>query len=320
MRVNLTIKQLERKLRSTKIYTDWVHRNKALWCFNCNKKQDLECHHIISLYHIMLGFWKLYGDSEEVLKHVTAMHKDDRIECVTLCSDCHAEKHPGRIASESASEIRNQEWVAVPRNWWFKSAQSTKDNSKDHIKLISLQFMFGIGWYILNDRMDGRMITFNRRRFAELIGKTPSTSFNNSFDSACQSLQELDVLAAYYRNHNDVELHVSPNYISRLLNNPWFFPLKEIPTKNMCVLMLRWFLSHQSRRWVYQISLEKLKNNLGLHETRQSRLIRTVQKACEDIRWAGMTYDEGMFNFAIRRKPAIPVFTLRDVLEDCLTD
>lgn len=316
--MTLTIKGLERRLRSMKTYADWVSRNRAAWCFQCNGDQDLECHHIVTLYHILLGLWKLYGDREEVLRHAESMHQDDRVECVTLCSKCHGNRHPGRIASKSATEIRGNDWVAVPRNWWFGVSHSTKDT--DGLGLVALQTMFGLGWYILNGRMEGRMVTFNRRRFAELIGKTPGTSFANSFDSACNSLQAVDILAAYHLDKNDVELHISPDYIQNLVKNPWFFSLNEIPSGSMCELMLRWFLSHQSRRRTYPISLAKLASNLGIRESKPSKRLRMVEKACDTIPWAKMTHDDGQCQFEIKKRSAIPIFTLREMLNDCLLD
>ena len=320
MKTNTTIKGLERRLRSTKVYTDWVRRNRSAWCFRCNCTQDLECHHIVSLYHIMLGLFNLYGDAIETLNHAESMHKEDRVECVTLCSKCHGKRHPGRIASRSSTEIRLEEWVAIPRNWWFQPAHSTKDKNKEHLSLITLQVLFGIGWFILNGRMDNRMITVNRRRFAELIKKKPGTSFNRSFDLSLRSLQRIDVLAAKHRDHNDVELHISPNYIEKLVDNPWFFPLDDIPSQTMCSLMLKWFLSHQCGKRHYHISLKKLIRNLGINEKQPSKVVRMLQNACEDIPGAKMRVDEGQCYFELQKRCATPVFTLREMLQDCLLE
>jgi hypothetical protein len=312
------LKALERKLRASKVYQDWVERNRAAWCFRCNSDQKLECHHIISLYHTLLGIWNLYGDPTETLEHATAMHSDDRVECVTLCHKCHGKRHPGRIAVSSTTELRVHEWAAIPRVFWFDLAHSTKNQNKDALGLVGLQTLFGLGWYVISGRIDGNMVEFNRRRFAELLGKKPGTSFNKSLDKALRTLARLDVLAGKHRAGNHVEVHLSPAYMERLKVNPWFFPLEDIQTDSMCVLMLRWFLSHQCRRKFYRISLDKLRDNLGIQTDRPSMVLKTLQSACEHIPWTDLTYDKGTCHFELRRKSATPVFTLRQILADGL--
>lgn len=321
MNLSQELKQLERRVRAAKVYQDWVRRNRAAWCFRCNSDDELECHHIVTLYHILLGLWNLYGDITEAFNHVLAMHQDDRVECVTLCSKCHEKKHPGRVAVTSTAGVRVQEWAAIPRVFWFNLSYSTQDRTPDALSLIGLQTLFGLGWHILAGKMESRIVELDRRRFAELLGKDPGSSFNRSLDKALHSLERLDVLAGKHRSENRLELHLSPSYVERLADNPWFFPMEEVRTDNLLTLMLRWSLSHQSRRKFYRISLDKLQAGFGLKTDRPSMVIRSLQKACETIPWVEMKVereDGVMCHFELERRPSIPVFSLRDILGDCL--
>lgn len=312
------LKQIEHRVRAAKIYQDWVRRNRAAWCFQCNSDDELECHHIVTLYHILLGLWNLYGDVTEVFSHALSMHQDDRVECVTLCSDCHEKKHPGRISVTSTAGIRIQEWAAVPRVFWFNLSYSTKNRDKGTLGLIGLQTLFGLGWHILTGKMESRIMEIDRRQFAQLLGKDPGSSFNLSLDKALHTLERLDVLAGKHLTKNRLELHISPAYIERLAGNPWFFPLEEVRTDNLLTLMLRWSLSHQNRRKFYRISLEKLQEGFGLKTDRPSMVVKSLQKACKTIPWTEMNFDGGICHFELKWRPAIPVFTLRNILNDCL--
>jgi len=310
------VRELERQVRASKPYHDWVKRNKTSSCLKCDSAEQLECHHVVELYHIILGLWKLYGNEAEVLRHATDMHDADMCESVTLCNDCHGQLHPGRSVSSEGQEPRIELWTTLPRNLEISLAHSKSDKRKDALGLIPFQTLLGLGWYILNGYMDSRMVEFNRRRFAELIGKSPCTSFNHAFDRAVRQLKRLGILLASHRRGNDVELHISKDYINLLIRNPWFFPLREVQTNNMCVLTLRLFLSMQSRRNRYRIGIEKLRGHLGVIDTDDYKTAQRLRKACEAINWATMSYDKGMCQFELQKRRAVPIHSLRRILDD----
>jgi len=312
------LRHLEHRIRASKVYQDWVRRNRAAWCLRCDSEGELECHHVVSLYHILLGLWNLYGDTTEAYNHALAMHRDDHVECVTLCTKCHGKKHPGRVAVKSTAGLRVENWAAIPRVFWFDLSYSVKDYRPDALGLIGLQTLFGLGWHILNGKMESRIVELDRRRFAELLGKKPGSSFNRSFDRCCRSLENIDVLAGKHRRGNRVELHLSPVYIERLTGNPWFLPLRDVQANSLMVLMLRWWLSHQCRRKFYRISVDKLKTNFGLKTNRRNMIVKSVDKACQSISWADFKLDDDTCHFELHSRMAIPVFSLRDILLDCV--
>lgn len=312
------IRQLERQVRASKPYHDWVKRNKAQSCLKCETTDNLECHHVTELYHIILGLWKLYGNESEVLQHAIDMHAADMCESVTLCNDCHGSVHPGRSVQFQNQEAQIELWTTLPRNLNIPLSHSTKDRRKEALGLVSLQTLLGIGWYILNDHMDSRMVEFNRRRFAELLGKRPTDSFNHSLDRALRRLKQTNMLLASHRRANKVEIHISKDYLELLLRNPWFFPLREVATRNMCVLTLRLFLSTQGRRKTYRIGIAKLRKHLGMLDRDTYKTIERTQKACKAISWADMGYDKGICTFKLHRRPAVPIHTLRAMLDDAI--
>jgi len=282
----------------------------------CDTAENLECHHVIELYHIILGLWKLYGDAEQVFQHAISLHNDDRCESITLCNACHGKAHPGRILPVR-QEIRTGIWTVIPRKFPFKLAHST---ARPHgtIGLVAFQAMFGIGWYILNGGMNSRIVEFNRRRFADLLGKAAGTSFNNSLEEALKDLHGTNVVAASHRKGNDVELHISAEYLQMLQESPWFVPIEDVKASQMCVLALQWFLGMQSNRKYYKIALSKLAGHLGIITKSPSIVSKAIRTACEKIPWAKAEVKDGMCSFQLRRKGATPVFSLRQILDDSL--
>jgi hypothetical protein len=100
--------------------------------------------------------------------------------------------------------------------------------------------------------------------------------------------------------------------------NPWFLSVNDIKTKSMCVLTLRWFLSMQSNRKTYQISIDKLKGYLGMRVCNKGMAIKALRKACRAVKWASLEVDKGICRFKLQRRGATPVFSLRQVLRDSL--
>ena len=297
-------------------YRAWVDRNKAAACFGCGSVSGLECHHVVELYPILAGLWKLYGNEHDVLSHALAMHGDDRVENVTLCAACHAKRHPGRSNPEFDSSVRVDNWTVVPRNLKHPFSHSVATSTGFSLGLVGFQVLLGIGWYVLNGHASSRIVEVNRRRLAELLGKAPGTSFNKSLDEALDSLSGLGTVIGVHRDGNDLELHLSSEYLEELTANPWFMPLDDVKTSNMCVLTLRWFLGTQSNRKTYKIGLDKLKTHLGITVRNPSMAAKAVRKACSRISWAKLEVSKGMCQFSISRKGATPVHSLRNILSD----
>jgi len=318
MGTSTIFKALEKRIRLSKSYHDWVIRNKGHTCICCGATTHLECHHVVELYHVIFGLWKLYGNQDKIYAHVIAMHDDDHCEAATMCDKCHSGHHPSRKIPNSDVEVHTDSWTVLPRNLELHLCQSTQDKTPGNLGLIGFQTLLGIGWYILNGHMNSRIITFNRRRFAELIDKNPSSSFNRSFDTALHDLKTAGVLLTSHRAHNDTELHLNGKYLDLLADNPWFMPLEDVKTSNPCVLMLQWFLGMQSNRARYRISLQKLTNHIGIKTCAPQMAVKAIRIACGRIKWAKVCVDKGMCTFSLKRRGSTPVFSLRQILEDSI--
>lgn len=151
-----------------------------------------------------------------------------------------------------------------------------------------------------------------------MLGKNPGTSFNASLDEALKSLSQLGFVLGVHRAGNNVEVHLSKEYLKRLGENPWFMPLDDAKTSSMCVLTLKWFLGTQSNRRTYSIGLDKLKTHLGMTVRNRAMASKAVRKACGQIRWAKVEIGKGMCKFSLSRRGATPVFSLRKLLRDSL--
>ena len=115
--------------------------------------------------------------------------------------------------------------------------------------------MLGLGWYIIGDKVEKRVITFNKRRFAEVIGKKAGTSASKTLELGLAQLLHSNVICGSDISGNDVEVHMCTSYLEQVQAKPWFFPLREVSTNRMSVLSLKWFLSWQKRKSNYRVSL-----------------------------------------------------------------
>ena len=136
-------------------------------------------------------------------------------------------------------------------------------------------------------------------------------------DDALKQLQSADILSGHHRRENNIELHISQDYLKMMGENPWFVPMGDIKTSSMCVLCLRWFLGMQCRRRTYNIGLDKLKGHIGMRIQDRTMAIRTLQRAVEQIPWLKMS-DGSSLCFTISSRPPSPVRSLRVILEDSL--
>jgi len=209
------IDEIERKVRASILYTDWVERNTHDCCFNCETIDNLIVHHIVDLRAILRGLFKLHLNWEDVFEHAVAMHVNDTCEGVTLCQRCHDKLHSGKTPKPiPKGHISDLPWTVAPRTLWSPFLTGTRSDGPG-LRLTAFQTLLGIGWYIINGHVDpdARMIEFNRRRFAELIGKNPGTSFNKAFLQALESLTAEGYILGSSINGNEVEIHLAPRYL-----------------------------------------------------------------------------------------------------------
>jgi len=313
------IKEIERRVRASRAYASWVERNLAPACFRCDTDEDLEVHHIVELYHIVLGLWKLYGKMDATFEHVLAMHEDDRCEGVTLCRRCHKTKHPGRPTIRAVKKgSRPRPWTVAPRTLWAPFCHAYKGRPPNTVGLYDFQTLLGIGWYVLNGHMSERVLCLNSRRFAELIGKRPGTSFNRSFERAVGVLVRLGFLDGCHTNVSEVELHLGRRYLKALDENPWFFSLDEIKTARMSVLTLRWMLS--THMDVYRATREKLVERLGMGVHTPAWVEKTMKESVAHVEGTSLVVKGDVYTFRMARQAPVPVHTLRQVLRDSLNE
>jgi len=320
MNLNKNLKNLERRIRASLEYAEWVKRNKSAACFCCESETNLECHHIPELYVTLSALWKLYDDGDAVVEHAKAMHEKDQFSSVTLCKTCHKKKHPGQAAYAIAKgTIRTELWIAFPRNLSVPFTLSTVIRPKHALGLLAFQTLLGLGWYILNGHLDSRIVEFHSSRFASLLGKKPSSSFKRGLEEALKTLTRVGILTAYSHSDGMVEVHFSKDYLKALEENPWFISLDDIQTNNMSVLVLRWWLNFQNNRRVYTISLDKLKSHIGMTIQHPGMAQKTLLKACKGVGWATLSIKNGMCSFTLKNRGAMPVFSLRQILQDSLS-
>jgi len=245
------------------------------------------------------------------------LHSQDMIEGVTVCLTCHQQRHPGRSLTTSEYKVNTETWCAIPRMLKV-DPNSSKIARTGSISLVTYQIIFGIGWHLMNGNIEERMLTINRRNFARLIGKVPGTSFNKSFETSLQQLDYVGIVCGYHITGNIVELHICPEYLKMLEENPWFVPLSEINTNSMVVLCLRLWLGMQSGRHNYYIGLEKLMGHIGITNTEKFKAVKTIKKALKQISWAKMEKGEESLHFTLSSKRPTPIRPLRTILTDVL--
>jgi hypothetical protein len=162
------------------------------------------------------------------------------------------------------------------------------------------------------------MLTFFRRHFATHLGKTPSSSFNKSFNEALIDLKHAKVLIASHIAGNDVELHMSDQYLNMLFDNPWFMSFNDVKTSKPCVLNLKWWLGMVSNRVIYRISLDKLVGHIGINTTASQMAAKALRMACRRIKWAKVGIDKGVCTFTLKKRGSTPIFSLRACLQDAI--
>jgi hypothetical protein len=314
------IKDIEHRVRSSMTYHLWKDQNLSLACINCDSTEELQVHHVVELYHIILGLWKLYGDADDAVAHALAMHADDKCESVTLCKKCHEKLHPGKRISKSKKKIRIENWTTLPRVLPNKLVNHR--SNEDGITLIGIQLLAGIGWHILNGKMDSKIVEFKASQICKLIGKNSAgTSFNKSFIRAMTDLKKSKVINAYHRSGPDIEIHMSQEYLKQLSDLPWFMSIDDVKTNKMPVFALKWFLGLQSGRRNYKIGKDKLIAHMSIKTSTPSFVLKSVKNACDEIPWATCDYDgKQFFTFRLKQRGAVPIWTLRSTLRESIQE
>ena len=312
------VREIERRIRSSIQYSHWVERNRTDYCVDCGKPDELEVHHIIELYHVALGLWKFYGDWEAVFKHAIAMHEFNQCEGVTLCKKCHDSKHPGRAIIILEENLHVDDWCSIPRNLNVRFALGKKGLCRGEVGLLGFQSLMGIGWNIMNGYSGGRIVDFNWRRFAELVGKNPSASFCNGLGMALNSLHDAGIVDGWTQEKNSMEVHLSKAYLENLRANPWFMPLEDVKTSRMTVLVLRWFLGFQANRSSYSIGRDKLATHMQFVTRTPAFVCRCIRESVAEIPWATMDESKDIFRFKFKKRGMVPIYSLRALLVNSL--
>jgi len=314
--------EIERRTRASVAYAGWVERNRHPACLICDREDDLVVHHVVDLRAVIVGVLRLHPDPDDALAHAVAMHDDDSCEGVTLCVACHDRLHAGgrpRGAPSRKALASVVAWTAAPRVLWSPFLAGSRSEGRG-LRLTAFQTLLGIGWHALNGHVDpeARMVEFHKRRFAELVGKSPGTSWGRSLSRALEDLVSEDYLLGSAVCGNDVEAHLSPRYVEALSSSPWFFPLELARAPSCVALALAWHLSHQGRRRSHRIGVGKLARKVGLGSMARSRAVPSILRACGWVPFAEASERRGVFEFRLRASGTVPIHSLRESLWDSL--
>lgn len=229
--------------------------------------------------------------------------------------------HPGKRITRSKKKVRIENWTTLPRQ--LPPLINSTRSDEEGLTLIGVQLLAGIGWHILNGKMDSKIVEFKASHICKLIGKkSAGSSFNKSFARAMTDLKDLNIINAYHKAGPDIEIHMSQDYLKDLSDLPWFISIEDIKTNKMPVFILKWFLGLQSGRRNYKIGRDKLVTHMGIKKTsKPSAVLEMTKKACNDIPWASCDYDgKQFFTFRLKQRGAVPIWTLRSTLRDSIKE
>jgi len=312
---------IDNKVRNLQEYFEWVLQNKGHACALCNSLDDLSLHHINKLTGTISSLMNFYIRDEDIVEELKFMHQNNQCPSITLCAECHEATHKRKIYSPNIDydgEVRIQPWCIVPHPIGIPLCPSRSNCPPGAIGLVAFQTLCGIGYIILNGNMHSRIITINYRRFAELIGKKPTSSFINLFDNALKSLELAGVTVGHIRDGSEFEIHISSTYLKRIRDHYWFFSLKDVPSKSMVALSLKWLLSTKSKKHYY-VGLEKLCDRIGLSCKHPPMARKYLKEAVKHIRWISLTIDKNTCHFTQEMRGRTPIHSLRNILVDSLT-
>jgi len=310
-------RKIEKEIRKTYVYSEWVKRNKSFNCIACGSESDLHLHHVTDLTTIIYNTYKSYKWIsevwDEVLKIVMQMHENDTCQCITVCEQCHGNIHPSKksLVYESP-ELVVDEWCVFPRNYKFSFCQRGRKTGQ--VGYIAFQTIFGIGWHLYQNNFKNRKLYFGKYAFGKLLGKKKNSSqFNTSLKQALEDLSHLGIVEEFDLNNTKSSLVISKEYLDEINSMPWFMRLSDVATsKNNSILSLKWWLSFQQKN-VYKIGIDKLAKHLN-YNSNKSTVIRNVNNSIEHITWSTLEVKNNMFHFTRQRKGAVPIHTMRPQL------
>jgi hypothetical protein len=308
-------RKIEKKIRKTYAYSEWVKRNKSFNCIVCASEEKLHLHHVTDLSSMIYNTYKTFNWMSEVWEEVydiiLQLHENDMCHCITVCEQCHGNIHPTKKKYDrKETELIIDEWCIIPRNYNFTFCQ--RGRKQGEVGYIALQTLFGIGWHLYQGNFENRKLEFGKYAFGQLLGKKKNSSqFNTSLQLALEDLSDLGIVEEFNINNKKSHLIISKEYITRIDKMPWFIRLSDVATsKSNSVLTLKTWLAFQSSR-IYKIRIERLAKHLNYNSTRAT-VVRNVKSSVEQISWLSLEVKDGMFHFTHQRKGgAVPVHTQR---------
>lgn len=320
MKYDKRIEKIKDKIKKTTEYHKWRTRNKSNCCYLCSSSENLNLHHINSLeFHIRNLLFIL--DEEDCLQHLLELHKEDRIDCFTLCEKCHQQKTYYKKTNKNSKKIRKENWIVMPRILPGKILHHSKSCNENGLDLKDLKMLAVIGWSIINDYVDSNIICFKKIKTAKLLKMRPSKLFYDNILTSLNKLQKLNVIIAYEVTKNDqIEIHLSETFIKNIKESPWFIGIDDIITSKISVFVLKWFLGLQSNRKQYKIHYKKFSENIDLKTSTPSAVKKYTENAIKEISWASFHFDDPYLIFKMKNKGATPIYSLREILYYNLND
>lgn len=288
----------------------------------------MQVHHVTLLFYICRGALQTFGGNfPKALVHVISLHTNDTIDNITLCEDCHEKLHKKHKRQfSSPDKVSTDLWCLVPRNLPVKPLpRPRKPHDKDAIGFVAFQTLIVIGWFLMNNRVESRILETNSRDLAHLLGKKPGTSFDKSIVRALQELEEIGIINGFTSRkqtngeRNRLELHLSNDYLNTIAASPWFFRLKDISSGTGLDLSLKWLLCFDGGKTSVSYSPKALANLLHLTHRRPSETIQAVLAASKGIPWVkAVTGTKKRITFTLKKRGAVPIHSLRTIMMDCL--
>jgi hypothetical protein len=307
-------RKVEKKIRKTYAYSEWVKRNKSFNCIACAAESKLQLHHVTDLSTTIYNTYKslkwMSEVWEEVYDVIVQLHENDMCQCITVCEECHGEIHPSKKSCDyKKPELVVDEWCVIPRNYNLTFCQ--RGRMQGQVGYIALQALFGIGWHLYQNNFKDRKLEFGKYAFGQLLGKKKNSSqFNTSLQLALEDLSDLGIIDEFNINNKKSYLIISKEYLANINKQPWFTRLSDVATsKSNSVLTLKLWLSFQSAR-LYKIRVERLAKHLN-YNSNKANIVRAVKNSTEHIPWSRLELKDGMFHFSIQRKGAIGIHTHR---------
>lgn len=313
---------IEKQVRSSRAYSGWVKRNKHIACMTCNTDEDLDLHHMLELGALIRKYMKRLAYDEDVTREVKNLHANDQLPHMTLCRECHEQGHKTSKLPDNkpipTGQLAAEPWCVIPHPIGIPLAPSRSHYPVGALGFIALQTLFGIGYHLLNDQFEDRICKVNYRRFAELIGKKPTTSFAKLLDGALRDLRLADMVAGHIRYGSMFEIHLTKDYLDKIRDNYWFVSINDVASKSMLSLSIKHILNTQKNRY-YRISLEKLCIRTGLSCKNPSVARKYIRDAVKHISWVTVKIEGNNCDFTKKRHKYAPIHSLSEMLEDTLS-